>query len=401
MLIDSQGLQDCPGYSLAGVSCDIRNKGNDRLDLALLRSDHPCQVAGVFTRHALPAAPVVLGREICARGRPVRGLVANSGNANACTGADGLADAREMQAAAAAALGVAPEEVFVCSTGRIGERLPMEKIKTGLVEGAGRLAATPEESIRAAEAILTSDTRRKVATARFTVGEQTVTVAGMAKGAGMIEPNMATMLAFLVTDAVAGQDLLAAVLKSSVQGSFNAVTVDGDRSTNDTVLLFANDASGVDVSKGEAAALFARAVNLVCGDLADKIVGDGEKITKVVEILLTGAVSSAEAEKAARAIGNSLLVKSSWYGNDPNWGRVADAVGYSGAMVTEASLKIYYGEVPAFLGGHPQWDRRAEWKAIVARPRFTLRVDLGQGEASYRLLASDLTEGYVHFNKSE
>lgn len=401
MLTTSSGLADCPGFILTGVSCDIRNKGNERLDLALIKSETPCTLAGVFTKHALPAAPVVLGREICAQGNQVRGLVVNSGNANACTGDAGLADAREMQLVAAAGLGVEPEEVLVSSTGRIGERLPMEKIKKGVETAVSRLQNSPEESHRAADAILTSDTRRKVATARFTVGGKTLTVAGMAKGAGMIEPNMATMLAFLVTDAVAGATTLQTVLRQAVGSSFNAVTVDGDRSTNDTVLLMANGVSGVSVEEGEAAQLFAQAVEKVCADLADKIVGDGEKITKVVEILVSGATSSGEAEKAARAVGNSLLVKSSWYGNDPNWGRVADAVGYSGAQVTEKSLTISYGDVPAFAGGKPQWERRAEWKEIVSRPRFTLRIDLGQGSAAYRLLASDLTEGYVNFNKSE
>ncbi|MCH8474301.1 MAG: bifunctional glutamate N-acetyltransferase/amino-acid acetyltransferase ArgJ [Opitutales bacterium] len=398
----SAGLADCPGFRVAGVSCDVRNKGDNRLDLALFVTEPEAAAAAVFTKHALPAAPIQLGRDSLAEHPFLRAVVINSGNANACTGADGLEDALRMRGVVTKELGLPHESlVLVSSTGRIGERLPMERLTKGIAEGASRLTSDSTEGERAADAILTSDTRRKVATIRFRCQGKTLTLAGMAKGAGMIEPNMATMLAFLATDAAVDPAFLKTALREAVQDSFNAITVDGDQSTNDTVLLMANGHSGVFLETDRDRSLFTQALRMLCQDLAEKIVGDGEKITKVVEILVEQAHSKAEAEKAARAIGNSLLVKSSWYGNDPNWGRVADAVGYSAAAVAEDTLEIYYDTVPAFLQGKPCWENREQWRKIVAEPRFTLRVVLGQGDSSYRLLASDLTEGYVNFNKSE
>jgi glutamate N-acetyltransferase/amino-acid N-acetyltransferase len=404
----SSGCTDTPGFKSAGVHCDVRDKADGRLDLALLVSDEPATVAGVFTRNRMAAAPVRLGRELLASGHPCRAVVANSGNANACTGEYGMTDAKAMQAAAARAIGCQPEEIFVCSTGRIGKRLPMDRIEAGIGAAVTGLKASGEAGLNAADAILTSDTRRKVCTVEVPTANGVITVSGMAKGAGMIEPNMATMLAFICTDASVSPPDLQALLLRSVTSTFNAVTVDGDESTNDTVLLLANGASGLSVGPADADwSAFAAAVAAVCGDLARKIVGDGEKITKVVEVAIAGAASGVEANLAARAIANSLLVKSSWYGNDPNWGRLMDALGYSGAGMSEDTLRVWYAApdggdpVPVFDRGTIHEDKLDQWKAIVAGPEFRILVDLGQGESSCRVWSTDLTEGYVNFNKSE
>jgi len=317
---DSPGVTDAAGFAAAGFACDIREKKSDRLDLALVRSLQPCTAAGVFTRNDVQAAPVSVCKEILATGAPVFGFVANSGNANACTGPQGLADARAMVQRASSAVGAPANSLFVCSTGRIGRALPLPRILTGIDAAAAALAATSAQGLRAANAILTSDTRPKTCTARFTWQGRTATVAACAKGAGMIQPDMATMLAFLCTDIAAPAALLHETLQAVNRRTFNAITVDGDMSTNDTVLLLANGASGLDLASAPAAARaeFSAAVQQVCECLAQKIVGDGEKITKVVEVLVRNAPSDQTAERVARAIGNSLLVKSSWFGEDPN-----------------------------------------------------------------------------------
>ena len=400
---DSAGISDVTGFSTAAIACDIREKGTDRLDLAMVFSSLPCTAAGVFTSNDVKAAPVRVCREILDLGHPVHGFVANSGNANACTGEQGLVDAREMAHRAAAATRLPHHSFLVCSTGRIGRAMPMPRTLTGIDQAAIALKATAIESRRAAEAILTSDTRPKTCTARFTWQGRRVTVAAMAKGAGMIQPNMATMLAFLCTDAAAPAALLHEVLSMATHRTFNAITVDGDMSTNDTVLLLANGASGVDLATAppEARASFAQAVEQVCAGLAEKIVGDGEKISKVVEILVRGAREDAAAEKIARTIGNSLLVKSSWCGEDPNWGRVLDAAGYARTGLIEEKVDMFYDDIPVLAHGIAQNQHLAQWKLAVKKARFRIVLDLRLGPGAYRLLASDLTEGYVNYNKSE
>ncbi len=396
------GLLDCPGFRAAAASCDVRDKGDGRLDLAMVVADVPAAAAGVFTRNDIVAAPVRQCRETLAQSAgTISGFVANSGNANACTGVEGLRDARAMAAHARQALGQ-DGAFLVCSTGRIGRRLPMDRIDRGIEAAAAALSAAPGASLDAADAILTSDTRRKVATARFDWEGSTVTVAGMAKGAGMIEPGMATMLAFLTTDLEAEPVLLQEVLSGATDRTFNRISVDGDMSTNDTVLLLANGVSGLRADNAPVLlAAFREAVFLVCDALSELIVGDGEKVTKLVELVVRGANSQADAEKVARAVGNSLLVKSSWYGSDPNWGRLADAAGYAGVGLDETRLDIHYDDIPALLGGRPQDQRLAEWKTAVAKKRFRVTLNLNQGPASFRLLASDLSPAYVDFNSSE
>ncbi len=398
----SNGISDCPGYRSSGVHCDIRQTGNPRLDLALFVADTPCSAAGVFTLNDVCAAPVHLCKETLNQSvGTIAGCVVNSGNANACTGEQGKEDAEAMARAAQKATEI--NALFlVCSTGRIGRLLPMDAVRAGIADAAGKLDTSVTSSLNAADAILTSDTRRKVATAKFEYKNTTITVAGMAKGAGMIEPNMATMLAFLVTDIKAESSLLKTVIKEASDLTFNRISIDGDMSTNDTVLLFANGASGIAADETtELLEAFKKAVYKVCSVLAEKIVGDGEKVTKLVELLVKGCRTDSDAEKVARAVGNSLLVKTSWYGSDPNWGRLADAAGYARVGLRENCFSIYYDDVPALINGKSQDERLAEWKAIVARKSFRITLDLGQGLGHCRLLTSDLSEAYVNFNKSE
>jgi len=404
LLKDSHGVADCPGFRCAGIGCDIREKNDPtQLDLALLVPDKPCAAAGVFTLNDVCAAPVQFSKKILARGTgTIAGVVANSGNANAATGEAGLKDAQRMAQLAQDLLS-ADAPFLVCSTGRIGRKLPMSRVEQGIRTAAGTLGNNPTSAFNTADAILTSDTRRKVATARFQFDGKTVTVSGMAKGAGMIEPNMATMLAFLTTDAVANADQLKNVLTAAVNQTFNRISIDGDMSTNDTVLLFASGSSGVDPWAGPAELLFAfkEAVLMVCDALAEKIVGDGEKITKLVELVVAGCPRVQDAEKVARAVGNSLLVKTSWYGSDPNWGRLADAAGYARVGLKIEALDIFYDDVPALIKGTPQEENLQQWKAIVSKKRFRITLNLNQGNCDFRLLTSDLSEAYVNFNKSE
>lgn len=399
---NSPGLTDVPGFSAAGIGCDIRGTGKERRDLALVVSEQACTAAGVFTRHDLPAAPVNVCRKLLADGKPLHGFVANSGNANACTGNKGLQDAWEMAAIAAEAVGVPDGCMLVCSTGRIGRALPMDNVRKGIARAAAELATDAAYAQAAAEAILTSDTRAKTVTIRLPIGDKIITLSGMAKGAGMIQPNMATMLAFIATDARLDSVQLRRALNTAVSSTFNAITVDGDMSTNDTVLLLANGTSGITLENdsGELMA-FTEALTAVCANLAKKIVKDGERVTKCVELIVKGARKTEDAERVARAIGNSLLVKTSWFGNDPNWGRLADAAGYAGAGIQEAKLDIYYEDTPALIGGVAQDNHLSDWKAIVSREEFRITLNLHLGDGHYRLLATDLTEGYVNFNKSE
>ena len=399
---NSPGLTDVPGFSAAGVGCDVRGTGGDRLDLGILLSTRPCTGAGVFTQNDVVAAPVGLCRSLLSPARALHAIVVNSGNANACTGARGEEDCAAMASLTGGALSLPADSVFVASTGRIGRALPMDRIGNGIREAALKVTRDSAGGHDFARALLTSDTRPKTVTARIEDGPRRFTVAGAAKGAGMIEPNMATMLAFLATDLAVPQATLQATLTRSVQASFNRISVDGDMSTNDTVLLLANGESGTTV--GDEADLldaFHRAVGEICSRLARMIVADGERIDHVVDVRVGGAATEEAAEKVARCIANSLLVKTSWYGNDPNWGRVVDAAGYARVGLEMEKLDMDYDKVPVLRGGVPVEENLPQWKEVVAQREFALRLDLGMGKARFSLLTADLTRGYVDFNKSE
>lgn len=406
-------LTDVPGFRAAGLACDLRGQGSrERLDLALVSSEQPCAWAATFTRNQCRAAPVRVAEAQRSHGQPLQAVVINSGNANACTGRQGDRDVAATQAHAARLLGVDPEAVFVSSTGRIGRTLPMQRLLGGLDAAVPQLSDSAEAGLAAADAILTSDTRRKCVTMTFEVEGRVLTVSGMAKGAGMIAPEMATMLAFIATDAAVASGDLQPLLNAAVADSFNALSVDGDQSTNDTVLLLANGASGVRLSPavgGGGWGLFAAAVQHVCEHLAEAIVSDGECITKVVTLTVEGALRSGDAERVARSVGDSLLVKSSWAGEDPNWGRLVASVGACEAPCDPERLELYYLEagayapdaVPVFCRGEVAADAAAAWARIVAAPRFGILIRLNLGRDAYRYRTTDLTPAYVDFNKHE
>lgn len=383
------------GFKAAGVAAGLK-KGN-RKDMAMILSDTPAVMAGTFTTNQVKAASVKLCMKRLAGGVG-RAVIINSGNANACTGAQGVLDAERMAQVAAEATGADERHVFVCSTGRIGIRLPMDILEPGIRKAAAALAR--DAGNLASEAIMTTDTKPKRCTARFAVDGQPVTVSAMAKGAGMIEPNMATMLAFVLTDAAVDPDALQACLADAVNRSFNRITVDGDRSTNDTVLCMANGAAGNRTLKRSHPdwAAFAEAVRSLTMSLALKIVEDGEGATKVVTVRVRGARTDSDADVAARAVANSLLVKTSWVGDYPNWGRIADSLGYSDAKVDEERLDIRYDDLYACKGGLYAGTPVDDLKRIVRQKAFTIDIDLNLGRGEAVVYTCNCTEEYVRIN---
>jgi glutamate N-acetyltransferase/amino-acid N-acetyltransferase len=390
------GVTAARGFRAAGVEAAI--KYPNRKDFALLVSDTPAAVAAVFTTNRVAAAPVQLDRERVAAGQ-IRAVAINSGCANACTGEQGMADAREMAAAVAGALGIDERLVLVCSTGVIGVTLPMARIRAGAVQAAAALSPTGGDD--AAHAILTTDTVDKQVAIRLDIDGHVVTVGGMCKGSGMIEPLMATLLGFVTTDAAIGAPALDTALRQAVDVSFNRVVVDGDRSTNDTLIVLANGAAGnrpLDPAHPRWGA-FVAALTHVCTELAKKLVLDGEGATKFVTVRVTGARNDGDAQKAARSISKSALVKTAWFGNDPNWGRVIAAVGYSGADVDDQQAQIYYGDVCAYDRGRvADAARLKELQAVMRHPAFDVTVNLNLGTGTDTIYTCDFSYDYVKIN---
>lgn len=382
------------GFRAAGVAAGIKP---DRLDLALVAADAPCSAAGVFTANLAQAAPVLVSREHLKSGR-CRAIVANAGCANAATGAGGLEDAREMAALAARAAGCAAEEVVVASTGVIGVRLPMEKLRAGIP--AAHAALARDGGALAARAILTTDTKPKEAAASFAVGGVSCTVGGMAKGAGMIAPNLATMLAFFTTDAAVAPTLLRTALAAAVGESLNRITVDGDTSTNDCAVALASGASGA--PRVEAAGVdydaFRAALTEVARQLARMLVRDGEGVTRVAEVRVEGARTTAEADRVARTVAESPLVKTALHGGDPNWGRVLAAVGRAGVPLDVSKVSIFIGDVHVAEGGAARDYAEQEAAAAMQQDPVRLRIRLGEGDASGWIWTSDFSHGYVDIN---
>jgi glutamate N-acetyltransferase/amino-acid N-acetyltransferase len=379
------------GFVAGGVACGIKASGDPDLSLVATDDGAPVAAAGVFTQNLVVAAPVVVSRRhLAATGGLAAAVVLSSGNANAATGERGEADATEMCALTAAQLGCGTEHVLVCSTGLIGYPLPMDALRSGIPAVAAARDSGPGGGSAAAEAIMTTDTRRKEAVARgdgFTVG-------GMAKGAAMLAPDMATMLAVLTADAAVEPAVLTEVLRAGVADSFNAMTVDGCTSTNDTVLLLASGRAGV-----PDAAAFAAAVADVCLDLARQMVGDAEGHTKVVTVRVTGAASDAEARQAARKVAESQLVKCSWFGEDPYWGRVASDLGTAGVKLDPGALSIAYGGTVVSRGCVAADHDPAAVAAHLAGEQLDLHCDLGVADGRARVLTNDLTYGYIDENK--
>jgi glutamate N-acetyltransferase/amino-acid N-acetyltransferase len=454
------------GFKAAAVFCDIKKlgtgKGSEKgrkRDLALIVSDVPAAVAGMFTRNQVCAAPVKLSAQRAAKNF-ARGIVVNSGNANACTGNQGMKDAARMTGVAAKAVAalyqrknssdpecfrgrykIASEDVLVCSTGRIGVPMPMKNVERGIRKCALLLARSTRSARDVAEAIMTSDTRRKEIAVEFKLGGSTIRIGGICKGAGMIQPGMvlarsvarsvatglrsvqtakhATMLAFITTDAAIQPDILKRALETAVVQSFNRITVDGDMSTNDSVIALANGLAGnpkfvirlrpgspTGWKRHSSFVIFQSALTHVCLELAKMIVRDGEGVTRFVTLHVRGARSSRDAEVAARAIANSSLVKTSWCGGDPNWGRVLCALGYSSAKINESMVDIGYSRpgdraILGFRRGKPTNVSFHKLAKVTSAPEFDVHVDLHLGRSEFVMYASDLTENYVAFNKGD
>ena len=401
---NGEGLTEPRGFFCSGVHCDVKGKNDGKNDLGIVYSKKPCSVAGVFTTNDVKAAPVRYCQTLLSDpSAKFHGIVANSGNANACTGTQGDSDSAKMASEVARHLNLHSKEILVCSTGRIGVRLPISKITSGIRDAAMDVKAELDGARAFQEAILTSDTCTKSCSAKIQTSTGEITIGGVVKGAGMIEPNMATMLAFLTTDGAVSNPYLQETLTHAVGQSFNRITIDGDMSTNDSVLFMANGASGLSIEKEpESVRLeFAKAVDAVCACLARKCVSDGEKVTKFVKVKVAGAPDGPAAEKVARIVANSLLVKSSWYGSDPNWGRIVDAAGYAKVGLDIDKLDMQYDEVPALIKGEPVHENKGKWKEIVSGKQFSIKLELNLGSGESEIWSNDLSEEYVNFNKSE
>lgn len=394
------GVTAPAGFLAGSTFCGIKATNQDKPDMALIYSPQPTVVAGTFTTNRVKAAPVRVSAAHL-RSPDVRAIVANAGNANACTGAAGIEAAKRMTRAAGAALGLREKQVMVCSTGRIGVPLPIEKMEAAMVPLSQ--AITADGSRAAAEAIMTSDTVPKEIAVEFTIQGKPVRIGGIAKGAGMIDPNMATMLCFLTTDAVIGKAELQQALSIAVDQSFNRITVDGDMSTNDTVLLLANGvADHLPIENGTPEMdVFQEALDHVTKNLARMIVEDGEGVTKFVEVHVNGAANYSDARRAAEAIAKSTLVKCAWFGGDPNWGRIMDAIGYSGAKMREELVDIFYDGAIAVRGGVASATPFSTLQEIAARKRFSVTVTLHLGNAEYTVYTTDLSTDYVTLNMGE
>jgi glutamate N-acetyltransferase/amino-acid N-acetyltransferase len=448
------------GFETAAIFCDIKKlgtgKGSEKgkkQDLALIVSNVPAAVAGTFTTNQVCAAPVKISARRAAN-KIARAIVVNSGNANACTGKQGIRDAEKMTQIAADAVAafyssrrspakvddrrknsfrpavanrryrrISAQEVLVCSTGRIGVPMPMKNVERGIHACAPLLARSTKNARQVAEAIMTTDTRRKEIAVELKIGKATVRIGGICKGAGMIQPGMAaatkhaTMLAFITSDAAIESAALKRALETAVAQSFNRITVDGDMSTNDSVIMLANGLAEnppigrarlyASPASDRADKSFQAALNFICLELAKMIVRDGEGVSRFVRLSVRGARSARDAESAARAIANSSLVRTSWFGGDPNWGRVLCALGYSSAHVNEATVDVGYARpgsrkiVFAFRKGRPTNVALSTLAKITLLREFDLHVDLHLGRAGFIMYASDLTEDYVAFNKGD
>lgn len=388
------------GFRAAAVACGFKKSGKP--DLALLVSEYDCTAAGVFTRNQVVAAPVILDRKTLeTNNKRIRAVATNAGNANACTGEPGMVAAKEMQRATAKLFDFDANQVLILSTGIIGVPLPIKKLKTGLRFAAERL--DKENGEAAARAIMTTDTRPKHLAVRLDTASGPIIIGGMAKGSGMIHPDMATMLAVITTDAIVPSDNLPDLVQEAVNHSFNRISVDGDTSTNDTVLVLANGASGITLESQVSWSLFAQGVKLVCTELAKMIVRDGEGADKFVEIKITGLEDEEDARAVARTIATSPLVKTALAGSDPNWGRILAAAGRAGVFFDQGlvSLWIRNFDKPRLQLVHqgiPTEYAENEAAAIFSRPEINIHLDLGKGPAEVTVWTCDLTHNYVTIN---
>lgn len=416
------GVCSAKGFRAAGVAAEIKYKG--RNDVALIVADAPCAAAAVFTTNKVAAAPVlydrmVLGCEVKEKGEgeqrnktssvrlgsssspKIQAILANSGCANACTGEQGLKDAQLSALVTAGELGIDPKHVLVASTGVIGRPLPMDRLLAGMKKAAKNLGRTPAHGLAAEKAVMTTDTKPKQACVATVIGGKKVTVGGMSKGSGMIEPNMATMLGFITTDASVSPAMLRRALKLAIAKSFNRLVVDGDESTNDSVFLLASGKAGNReiAQAGSDFDVFREALEQVCISLARQMATDGEGATKFVTVTVKGAKSEKDAARAARAVAKSPLSKTSWFGRDPNWGRVLAAVGYSGADVVDMKAEVFYDKVWAFRRGQVADAAQLRKLAkVLKKDAFEVVVDLHLGTFESSIYTCDFSLDYVHIN---
>jgi len=387
------------GFRFGATKAGLKRSG--RTDFALIVADQPASAAAAFTSNRVIAAPLIIDKaHLRATGGMVKLAAINAGNANCAAGEPGLAAARATCAAAAELFACPIEQIFPSSTGIIGVPLPAEKLIAALPAVAASLGTEFDDFQQVAQAILTTDTIEKTAFARFHIGDNEVRIAGLGKGSGMIHPQLvphATMLVYIMTDADIPPEILDTYLQVAVEVSFNRISVDGDTSTNDTVLLLASGASGASIGPGNAE--FTAALTQVCTSLARQIVADGEGITHVVELHIEGAATDADALKIAKAIAHSPLVKTAWAGNDPNWGRLVAAIGYSGADIDPDRIDIRFGELPICRDGGraPDFDEAAA-HAYICKPEFTVNLQLHQGPGTCVFWTTDLTVEYIHIN---
>ena len=386
------------GFLAAGVACGIKEDGQP--DLAFVYSEYPAAAAAVFTTNGLKAAPVVLSQQRIAGGS-AQAVVVSSGNANAMTGRQGTADALAMTEAVEKALGIAQGEALVASTGSIGEFLPMEKVEEGIVQAAAEMSTGGNTD--AAKAIMTTDSYPKELALEMEIGGKNVRIGAMAKGAGMIHPNMATMISVITTDVPMEAEVMQHLLEQAVEWSFNRISVDGDQSTNDTVIMLANGAAlegDYDMTREEAL-LFFQALCWLTAHLAMALVKDGEGATKLIRVVVNGARNDEEAVLVARAIANSNLVKCSFFGAKPDWGRIAAAIGSSGVSLEPGKIAIFLGEHKVVFKGEPVSYELVDLTRILDREEVEVTVDLGLSDGSAYFLTCDLTTEYVQFNAGE
>ena len=394
-LVASGGITSPKGFYAGATYVGIKKKGDNVLDLGVLYSQAPCATAALFTKNRIKAAPVVFSQQRVPSEKVVA-VVANSGCANAFTGEQGLADAAEMARLAAGNIGVLPEQVLVASTGVIGQRLPMELIRDGI----GRIIPSQEGGSELARAIMTTDTVPKEAAVAVNVGGMEFAIGGVAKGSGMIHPDLATLLCFLTTDAAVDVDFLECALREAAALSFNMVSVDGDTSPNDMMLMMANGAAGNEpISVGsEKADIFQQALNLVCISLAKDVARDGEGATRLIAVTVAGASDVAEARLAARTVVSSPLVKAAIHGGDPNWGRIVAAAGRSGVEIEESKIDLYIGDICVVRAGCPLPFDKGEMAKVLQDSEVSINLLLNLGTATATAWGCDLSEEYVTIN---
>ena len=382
------------GFEASGIHCGLKRK---RKDLALIYSKFPLTYAGTFTTNKAKAAPVIINQDILKKGEKVRALIINSAYANACTGIDGHLDAVEIQNKTATALEVAPHEVLISSTGVIGERIPVEKITSSLDNLVEKL--NPNGGLDAAEAIMTTDTTKKHFAIEVQLSKGKITIGGIAKGSGMIHPNMATMLSFITTDAKINNTVLQKALTESVKDSFNKISVDGETSTNDMVLVLANGESNITIEENSNDyALFTEALKSISIEMAKSIVADGEGATKFITINIKNAATEKDANLIAEAIATSPLVKTAMNGNDPNWGRIISAASSSGAEINPDKTALYFGNLQILKPGYIADFNEAEAVEILKEKKITITLDLLDGSANTTWWTCDYSEQYIKIN---